>query len=59
MAAREQLLETIDALDYTHPRMASVLVTHHLEELPASTSHDGVRLGNAPRDVIGRTIERD
>lgn len=39
IAAREQLLETIDDLAYTHPRMASVLVTHHLEELPATTSH--------------------
>ncbi|MFB0838027.1 ATP-binding cassette domain-containing protein [Arthrobacter sp. FW306-05-C] len=39
IAAREQLLETIDDLAYTHPQMASVLVTHHLEELPATTSH--------------------
>lgn len=39
VAAREQLLETIDFLTHTHPQMASVLVTHHLEELPATTSH--------------------
>lgn len=39
VAAREQLLETIDALDRTHPEMASILVTHHLEELPVSTTH--------------------
>lgn len=39
VAAREQLLETIDILTRTHPQMASVLVTHHLEELPATTSH--------------------
>ncbi|MCV7107897.1 ABC transporter ATP-binding protein [Mycolicibacterium chitae] len=39
VAAREQLLETVDALDQTHPDMASVLVTHHLEELPTSTTH--------------------
>jgi iron complex transport system ATP-binding protein len=39
VAAREQLLETIDVLSYTHPEMASVLVTHHLEELPVTTSH--------------------
>ena len=39
MAAREQLLETIDALDQTHPDVASILVTHHLEELPTSTTH--------------------
>ncbi|MGI5218228.1 ABC transporter ATP-binding protein [Nocardia sp. CA-290969] len=39
VAAREQLLHTIDSLDSTHPGLASVLVTHHLEELPTSTSH--------------------
>jgi iron complex transport system ATP-binding protein len=39
LAAREQLLETIDLLDQTHPGTASVLVTHHLEELPATTTH--------------------
>ncbi len=33
VAAREQLLETIDGLDHTHPDVASILVTHHLEEL--------------------------
>jgi iron complex transport system ATP-binding protein len=39
IAAREQLLETIDLLGETHPDVASVLVTHHLEELPSSTTH--------------------
>jgi len=39
VAAREQLLETLDALEHSHPEMASILVTHHLEELPTSTSH--------------------
>jgi iron complex transport system ATP-binding protein len=39
VAAREQLLETIDTLDETHPEVASVLVTHHLEELPTTTTH--------------------
>jgi iron complex transport system ATP-binding protein len=39
VAAREQLLETIDSLEATHPRVASILVTHHLEELPSSTTH--------------------
>jgi iron complex transport system ATP-binding protein len=34
VAAREQLLETIDTLDDTHPEMASILVTHHLESCP-------------------------
>ncbi|WP_431240105.1 ABC transporter ATP-binding protein [Mycolicibacterium aichiense] len=39
VAAREQLLETIDNLDRTHPDVASILVTHHLEELPTTTTH--------------------
>jgi iron complex transport system ATP-binding protein len=39
VAAREQLLETIGALARTDPALASVLVTHHLEELPVTTSH--------------------
>jgi iron complex transport system ATP-binding protein len=39
VAAREQLLETIDSLDQTHPEVASILVTHHLEELPMTTTH--------------------
>jgi iron complex transport system ATP-binding protein len=39
IAAREQLLEAIDVLAETHQDVASVLVTHHLEELPASTTH--------------------
>lgn len=39
IAAREQLLHTIDMLGRTHPQMASMLVTHNLEELPSSTTH--------------------
>ena len=39
VTAREQLLETIDLLDATHPGIASILVTHHLEELPTTTTH--------------------
>ncbi|WP_166999456.1 ABC transporter ATP-binding protein [Paramicrobacterium fandaimingii] len=39
VAAREQLLETIDDLAVTAPNVATVLVTHHLEELPVSTTH--------------------
>jgi iron complex transport system ATP-binding protein len=39
IAAREQLLETVDLLTETHPDMGSVLVTHHLEELPSATTH--------------------
>ncbi|MEV6227538.1 ATP-binding cassette domain-containing protein [Saccharopolyspora shandongensis] len=39
LAAREQLLTSLDALRAEHPDLATVLVTHHLEELPASTTH--------------------
>lgn len=39
LAAREQLLDSLDALRGEHPELATVLVTHHLEELPASTTH--------------------
>ncbi|MGK5673309.1 ABC transporter ATP-binding protein [Micromonospora sp. URMC 106] len=58
VAAREQLLVTIAALEHNHPELASIVVTHHLEELPSSTSHavllkDGriVRSGSAA-DVL-------
>ncbi|MFD7847361.1 ABC transporter ATP-binding protein [Nocardia sp. NPDC059764] len=39
LAGREQLLERVDLLQRTHPDLASVLVTHHLEELPPGTTH--------------------
>jgi iron complex transport system ATP-binding protein len=39
VAAREQLLETVDSLGQAHPDVASILVTHHLEELPTTTTH--------------------
>jgi iron complex transport system ATP-binding protein len=39
VAAREQLLTSIDQLRRAQPSLTSVLVTHHLEELPASTTH--------------------
>ncbi|AQT80353.1 ABC transporter ATP-binding protein [Mycolicibacterium litorale] len=58
VAAREQLLETIDGLDQTHPDVASILVTHHLEELPTTTTHalliaDGRTVASGPaRETI-------
>ncbi|MFI6866363.1 ABC transporter ATP-binding protein [Nocardia sp. NPDC050406] len=39
LSGREHLLERIDRLQHTHPDLASVLVTHHLEELPPGTTH--------------------
>lgn len=39
VAAREQFLETVDDLRTRQPNLTTVLVTHHLEELPTSTTH--------------------
>jgi iron complex transport system ATP-binding protein len=39
VAGREQLLASIDDLRLREPGLATVLVTHHLEELPSSTTH--------------------
>lgn len=39
VAAREQFLETLDELRERQPELTTVLVTHHLEELPATTTH--------------------
>ena len=65
VAAREQLLETIELLAHAHPRLASVLVTHHLEELPATTSHalliaEGrtVATGPAAEVITSRNISK-
>lgn len=57
VAAREQFLETVDALHETHPQLATILVTHHLEELPESTTHalllkDGQVLARGAADEI-------
>ncbi|MFF0543757.1 ABC transporter ATP-binding protein [Nocardia thailandica] len=58
LAAREQLLSTVDGLDRTHPDVASILVTHHLEELPRTTTHalliaDGRTVASGPvEDVV-------
>ncbi len=39
VAAREQLMVAVTELAAKNPELASVLVTHHLEELPPSTTH--------------------
>jgi iron complex transport system ATP-binding protein len=39
VAGREQLLASVDDLRRRQPGLATVLVTHHVEELPASTTH--------------------
>ena len=57
VAAREQLLETLDQIHASHPHLAWVLVTHHLEELPTSTTHaallrDGRVLSAGPAEEV-------
>ncbi|MGK5692747.1 ABC transporter ATP-binding protein [Streptomyces sp. URMC 128] len=39
LPGREQLIEALGELRREHPHLATVLVTHHLEELPAHTTH--------------------
>lgn len=39
LGAREMLLSTLDRLASEEPALATVLVTHHLEELPRTTTH--------------------
>jgi iron complex transport system ATP-binding protein len=57
VAGREQLIERIDALQHTYTDLASVLVTHHLEELPPGTTHvmllrDGRCLASGSADEV-------
>ncbi|QUH05980.1 ATP-binding cassette domain-containing protein [Saccharopolyspora erythraea] len=57
LAAREQLLSSLDTLRRQHPDLATVLVTHHLEELPATTTHalllrEGECLAAGPVDDV-------
>jgi iron complex transport system ATP-binding protein len=57
VAAREQLLEVLDQIHHTHPHLAWLLVTHHLEELPTCTTHatlirDGRLLAAGPVDDV-------
>ncbi|MCU1646708.1 MAG: Ribose import ATP-binding protein RbsA [Nocardia sp.] len=60
LAGREQLLERLDVLQRAHPGRASVLVTHHLEELPPGTTHamllrDGQALVSGTVDEVVTT----
>ncbi|WP_299540255.1 ABC transporter ATP-binding protein [uncultured Streptomyces sp.] len=62
LAAREQLLDSLDTLREENPEPATVLVTHHLEELPASTTHamlmrGGRCVASGPADEV-LTTER-
>lgn len=53
LGARERLLGRLDALAATRPQLGVVLVTHHVEEIPTSTTHalvlaKGRRLASGP-----------
>ncbi|MDH6700261.1 ATP-binding cassette domain-containing protein [Streptomyces sp. MAA16] len=57
LPGREQLIGALDALREEHPELATVLVTHHLEELPPGTTHamllrDGRVLARGPVDDV-------
>ncbi|WP_265565546.1 ABC transporter ATP-binding protein [Streptomyces hygroscopicus] len=39
LTGREQLIEHLEALPASYPQLATVLVTHHLEELPPTITH--------------------
>ncbi|WP_380283188.1 ABC transporter ATP-binding protein [Kitasatospora purpeofusca] len=60
LTARELLLDSLDLLRHQHPELASVLVTHHLEELPESTTHalllrGGETVAAGPVDAVMTT----
>jgi iron complex transport system ATP-binding protein len=57
IGGREQLLESLASLRASQPELATVLVTHHLEELPPSITHalllrDGRTLAAGPADDV-------
>lgn len=58
VAARELFLTTVDELHRARPDLATILVTHHLEELPTTTTHamlikDGQGYASGPaREVL-------
>ncbi|MEG8179579.1 ATP-binding cassette domain-containing protein [Nocardia terpenica] len=56
LAGREQLLDRLDGLRAAHPDLASVLVTHHLEELPPGITH--AMLLRAGRTIATGPIEQ-
>jgi iron complex transport system ATP-binding protein len=39
LAAREALIAALDRLSTDQPDLTTILVTHHLEEIPSSTTH--------------------
>ncbi|MFE2969618.1 ABC transporter ATP-binding protein [Streptomyces sp. NPDC059340] len=57
LPGREHLLDALDTLRRAHPLLATVLVTHHLEELPPGTTHalllrEGRELARGPVEAV-------
>ncbi|MFI1068492.1 ABC transporter ATP-binding protein [Streptomyces puniciscabiei] len=57
LAGRERLIEHLEGLPAAYPALATVLVTHHLEELPPTVTHaallrDGRCLAAGPVDTV-------
>lgn len=45
VAAREQMIQTLDGLPDAIPGLTTVMVTHHFEELPTTTTHAALLRG--------------
>jgi iron complex transport system ATP-binding protein len=57
VAAREQMIRTLDELPVSIPGLTTVMVTHHFEELPPATTHaallrDGRLVAAGPVDEV-------
>jgi iron complex transport system ATP-binding protein len=53
LPSRERLIASLDTMAETNANLPSVLVTHHLEEIPATTTHalllrDGIAIAQGP-----------
>jgi iron complex transport system ATP-binding protein len=57
LPARERLIGALDALARDRPQLPTVVITHHVEEIPASTTHalllaDGAVVAAGPADEV-------
>src|SRR5439155_20307785 len=57
LPAREALLTALATLAASHPDLATILVSHHLEELPPTTTHalllrDGTAVAAGPSHSV-------
>lgn len=63
LPSRERLIASLDTMTETNPDLPSVLVTHHLEEIPSTTTHalllrDGAVVAQGPiaTTLTGATV---